>query len=112
MRTPLLLISTLACLTGPAAAGPTAEGGARIAAAKCSRCHATESKGDSPQSVAPPFRDLYADYPIAMLVDAQKSGLISGHDEMPAFDFTEEEVTALLLHIDSLAPGKPAYVKR
>ncbi len=47
-----------------------------------------------------------------MLVDAAKTGIISGHDEMPGFDFTLEDAEALLAYIDSLAPDQPGYVSK
>lgn len=108
-----VVLGLLGSTAAPVAARePTAADGARIATGRCSRCHATGATGDSPQRVAPPFRDLHQDFPIEMLRRAQQTGQISGHDEMPGFDFTVEEMKALLLHIDSLAPDKPAYVTR
>lgn len=46
-----------------------------------------------------------------MLADARATGVISGHDEMPMFEFTREEAVALLAYIDSLNPGKPSYLQ-
>ncbi len=46
-----------------------------------------------------------------MLVDALATGVVSGHDEMPMFEFTGEEARALLAYIDSLHPDKPSYLQ-
>lgn len=77
--------------------------GARIAEARCGKCHATGAKGDSPARAAPPFRDL-AREPLEMLEAARASGIVAGHDEMPMFEFTKAEVEALIAHIRRLAP--------
>lgn len=89
------------------------ERGRAIAEANCSTCHAVGTSDESPTriNVNTAFRNLYERYPIPMLVEAAKTGSISGHDEMPGFDFPLEDARALLAYIDSLAPGKPAYVQ-
>jgi len=46
-----------------------------------------------------------------MLVDAQASGVISGHDEMPMFELSREDLNALLAYIDSFAPVGMRYVR-
>jgi mono/diheme cytochrome c family protein len=86
--------------------------GKAIAETHCSICHAVGLTDESPTRVNAntSFRRLYERFPIEMLETAAKTGTISGHDEMPAFDFTLADVEALLIYIDSLAPGKPRYV--
>jgi cytochrome c len=88
--------------------------GRETAEAHCAICHAVGLTDASPTeiNVETAFRLLYKRYPIEMLVEAAKSGSISGHDEMPGFDFTVEEAQALLAYIDSLAPDQPGYVRR
>ena len=88
--------------------------GREIAEAHCAVCHAVGLSDASPTevNVETAFRLLYKRYPIEMLVEAAKTGSISGHDEMPGFDFTVEEAQALLAYIDSLAPDQPGYVRR
>ena len=109
-----LVVAILALAGVPAVAlgqTPGEVDGAVIAAGRCGRCHATGPNDASPQRITPPFRTLHERWPIEMLVEAQKSGVIDGHDEMPAFDFSPEEITALLRHIDSLTPaGAPRYI--
>jgi cytochrome c len=109
-----LLLAILALAEAPVVAVAQTPGevdGAAIAAGRCGRCHATGLSDPSPQRITPPFRTLHERWPIEMLVEARKTGIIDGHDEMPAFDFSPEEITALLRHIDSLTPaGAPRYI--
>ncbi len=99
---------------GGAAEKATIARGRAIAEAHCAVCHAIGESDASPTAinVETAFRLLYKRYPIEMLVEAAKTGSISGHDEMPGFDFTVEEAQALLAYIDSLAPDRPGYVTR
>jgi mono/diheme cytochrome c family protein len=85
-----------------------------MAEAHCSVCHAVGESDPSPSWVNSntPFRRLYERYPIAMLEEAASTGRISGHDEMPGFEFPLEDMAALLAYIDSQAPGKPGYSDR
>lgn len=92
------------------AASDQAIRGSAIAAEKCGRCHAVGVADDSPHTITPPLRSLAADYPIAMLVEALKSGTVGGHDEMPQFDLSLEDATALVAYIDSLNPAGPQYL--
>ncbi len=90
----------------------TLEKGRAIAEADCSPCHAVGLTDESPTRVNAntAFRMLHERYPIPMLEEAAKTGSISGHDEMPGFDYSLENARALLAYIDSLAPDKPSYV--
>ena len=88
--------------------------GRALAERSCSACHAVGLTDESPTSVNrnTSFRRLYERFPILMLTEAAKTGSISGHDEMPGFDFTINEVKALLAYIDSVTPtGQPTYVQ-
>jgi hypothetical protein len=46
-----------------------------------------------------------------MLVEARKSGEISGHDEMPGFILSARDMRALLAYIDTFAPKDKRYIK-
>jgi mono/diheme cytochrome c family protein len=82
----------------------------REIAVRCARCHAVEAADESPQRITIPFRDLARRYPVEMLVDAARTGIIEGHDEMPAFDLGVADIRALLTYIDKLNPKVPGYV--
>jgi mono/diheme cytochrome c family protein len=91
-------------LTAPAAAQVSViERGADIAAKQCSRCHAIGRSGESPMSLAPPFRDLSKRYPIDNLAEAFAEGIVTGHPAMPRFTFEPREINALLAFIGSLS---------
>lgn len=100
----------MAASSAPALAGDLATKGSAIVAEKCSRCHAVGQSDASPIQVTPPLRELVGDFPVAMLVEALKTGVISGHDEMPMFDLGLEGVEAVVAYIDSLSPGGPHYL--
>lgn len=88
------------------------ERGRAIAEARCSVCHAVGLTDESPTriNVNTAFRQLSERFPIPMLEDAARTGYISGHDEMPGFQFSMEDITALLTYIDSMAPAGARYV--
>ena len=90
---------------------PILERGRAIAEQKCARCHAIGRDDERPHAIVTPFRDLHTRYPIEMLTDAQASGVISGHDEMPMFELSTEDLNALLAYIDSFAPVDQRYIR-
>ena len=92
------------------AQSPLQQRGEAIAAQRCRACHATGREGRSPQRIAPPFRELDDAFPIEMLVQSLKTGVVGGHDEMPMFDLGPEDTRALLAHIDSLASPTKRYL--
>jgi cytochrome c len=87
------------------------EKGRTIGEQKCAPCHAIGRDDERPHAIVTPFRELHTRYPIAMLIDAQKTGIISGHDEMPMFELSREDMRALLAYIDSFAPEALRYVR-
>ena len=88
--------------------------GHALAVTHCADCHATGEDDPSPTAVNAntPLRRLSERFPVAMLVEAVRSGSISGHDEMPGFDFTMEEIHDLLAYIDGFAPADKRYLSR
>ena len=112
-RRALAAIGALGCLVlagVPACAETLALRGSAIAAEKCGRCHAVGTADESPHRITPPLRALGADYPIPMLVEALRTGVVGGHEEMPQFDLGLDDVKALVLYIDSLNPGAPPHL--
>lgn len=103
------------CLAAPSVAAPvdqaTLDRGRLIAEQLCGRCHATAETGTSPHKITPPFRELQERFPVEMLVEAMKSGEISGHDEMPMFVLDPQDMRALLAHIDSFAAPGARYLE-
>jgi len=96
------LVNRYRCLRG---AEPSPSKSARV-------CHAIGRDDEWPHAIVTPFRELHTRYPIEMLVDARASGVISGHDEMPMFELSRDDMYALLAYIDSFAPGGLRYLGR
>ena len=88
------------------------ERGHAIALANCRVCHAVGWTDRSPTRINTntAFRDPSKRFPIGMLQQAAQTGIISGHDEMTGFQFTMEDIGALLAYIDSLAPDDAHYL--
>lgn len=100
--------------TSSAVGGEALALGLSLAKSHCAECHAVERGDQSPTLINAntAFPLLSERFPIPMLQEAARSGHISGHDEMPGFDFTAEEMSALLVYIDSFAPGDKRYISR
>jgi mono/diheme cytochrome c family protein len=95
----------------PAQTSSILERGRAIAARKCAPCHAVGRDDERPHAIVTPFRELHTRYPIEMLVDALRTRVIAGHDEMPMFELSREDMRALLAYIDSFAPRGRRYVR-
>lgn len=107
-----VVVICMGLATAALAAGPAElERGRLLAEQMCGRCHATGASGQSPHKITPPFRDLAERFPVDMLVEALKTGEISGHDEMPMFVLAPEDMRALIAHIDSFAGPKARYLE-
>lgn len=73
-----------------------------IARAACSPCHAIGPSGDSPESAAPPFRELGRKYPVESLAEALAEGVVVGHPGMPQVKMNEREIGAFLAYLVSI----------
>lgn len=80
------------------------ERGHAIAKANCSRCHAVETKGASPNPASPPFRTLAKKYPLDNLEEALAEGIVVGHGglDMPRFQFSPRQIAALIAYLASI----------
>ena len=78
---------------------PLFDRGMALVSHNCGRCHAIESKGKSPHSEAPPFRDLLQRYPIDALEESFIDEIYSQHPDMPVFKVTPEQLDAILYYI-------------
>jgi mono/diheme cytochrome c family protein len=107
--TSLLIAVGLVAIAGARA---DVQRGQLIALQRCAVCHATEATGDSPHKITPPFLDLHQRYPIDMLVETLRTGVVEGHDEMPMFQFLQQDAEALIRYIDSLSPERARYLNK
>ena len=107
----LVVLWTLEAAGAVAQTSSMLDRGQAIAGRKCAPCHAIGRDDERPHAIVTPFRELHRRYPIEMLVDARETGTISGHDEMPMFELSREDMRALLAYIDSFAPPGLRYVR-
>jgi cytochrome c len=87
-----------------ATAQGSVERGGAIAERLCARCHAISGPGPSPMSQAPAFSTFERKWPVEYLAEALAEGLTTGHGsvQIPAFDFTTEEIDDLLAFLKSV----------
>jgi cytochrome c len=76
--------------------------GRALLEANCARCHATGKEGMSPLAQAPPFRDLVKRYEPETLAEALAEGIVTGHPDMPEFEFSPEQIGAIIAYLNSL----------
>jgi mono/diheme cytochrome c family protein len=81
--------------------------GRKLAEERCQRCHAIDQTSASPNTAAPPFRELSDKWPPEDLEEALAEGIVTGHEEMPEFVFTTDEITAFIEFLDTLQPTQP-----
>jgi len=90
----------IAALRGAAAQDP--KRGEELLARNCGSCHAVRRTGESPSSLAPPFRTLGRRYPIESLEEALGEGIMIGHPDMPEFKFDAGDVGAIIAYLKSI----------
>ncbi len=74
----------------------------------CSQCHAVGATGASPLKQAPAFRTLGQRYPIESLEEALGEGIMTGHPNMPEFEFDPDDVSAIIAYLKSIQqPAQP-----
>ena len=109
-RAPVVLAFAAFLLTaGASSAQPgLAARGHVLVQRNCAMCHAVERTGDSPNRVAPAFRDLHLRYSVDSLAEALTEGIIVGHPQMPEFRFGVDDVKAIIRYLDSIQTLQPA----
>jgi cytochrome c len=104
----IVALVALAALTGPALATEVQVTEGRIqrgqvfAQTNCAKCHAIGRFGESPLSIAPPFRTLHNRYPIENLTEAFAEGIVTGHPTMPEFRLDVAQINDLIAYLKSL----------
>ncbi len=97
-----LAIAALLAAIQPAAAADDLKRGQELLTRDCSRCHAVGLTGASPRSEAPAFRTLAQRYPIDSLEEALGEGIMSGHPDMPEFQYEGGDVGAIIAYLQSI----------
>jgi mono/diheme cytochrome c family protein len=106
----LLAACVLAAWLRPAAAADDDQlkRGEALLQRDCGRCHAVGATGASPHKEAPAFRTLGQRYPIESLEEALGEGIMTGHPDMPEFEFDPDDVSAIIAYLNSIQqPAKP-----
>lgn len=68
----------------------------------CGACHAIGRDDQSAHEAAPPFRTLHERYDVGDLEEGLVEGLVSGHPDMPEFEFEPEQAAAIVAYLRSL----------
>ena len=87
---------------GAKAASDPATQGFEILRANCARCHAIDQTSLSPLPKAPPFRDIVKKYNPEALEEALAEGIVTGHEQMPEFEFEPDQVAAIVAYLGTL----------
>ena len=101
-----LLLAACASQAQEPAQSPEARGRA-VVEANCASCHAVGVSGESPAPEAPAFRTLHEKYRVADLQEALAEGISVGHPAMPQFQFTPEDVDAVIAYLQSIQTQPP-----
>jgi cytochrome c len=91
-----------ASISALAQSSPAAQRGLTFIRVHCAQCHAIGKIGDSPLTIAPPFRTLHLKYPIENLRRPLSEGIIAGHPTMPQFRLEADQVTDVIAYIETL----------
>ncbi len=83
---------------------PNIEAGKKLAEQACARCHAIGRDDDSALPMAPPLRTFAAKWPLDNLEEALAEGIVTGHADMPEFEFKPKQIMDLLSYIESVSP--------
>lgn len=101
-----LLLSACAHIPTPTAPPMSAR---ELTERRCGSCHAVTMDDASPNSNAPPLRDMFKRYPVYALGDALRTGTEIGHRDMPRFMLTPDEAIVIVAYLESLNPcAKPS----
>ena len=101
----LLILAVSMLFTAAAAQAQDADllkQGEALVSKECSRCHGIGRTDASRHPQAPPFRGLSKRYPIESLEEALGEGIISGHPDMPEFQFDADDVGAIIAYLKSI----------
>ena len=102
MKAALPLAAMALTVLNCSAAAQDLKHGETLLARDCGSCHAVGRSGDSPTKDAPAFRSLGQRYPVESLEEALGEGFMSGHPDMPEFEFDAHDVGAIIAYLKSI----------
>lgn len=76
--------------------------GLELAEIHCAACHAVGRDDQSAFKGAPAFRDLGHRYPLDDLEESLAEGIVTGHEGMPEFEFSPEDIDAFLGYLTTI----------
>lgn len=76
--------------------------GRQLAEQNCAQCHAIGRDDESRHPEALAFRTLSERYPVESLQEALAEGISVGHEDMPQFRATPEQIVPLLAYLESI----------
>lgn len=99
---PLVALSMFTCSSVFAQQAETLAAGKAIIVEKCGACHAVakDDKGQHPQALN--FRDLSKNYPVSNLEESLAEGIMTGHPDMPVFEFEPKSIDAIIAYLESI----------
>ncbi len=77
--------------------------GQELAQLLCIRCHAIAGPGPGTEEKSPPFSTLVSKLTLEGIADQLLVGLPLGHEPMPKWQFSEQQVEDLLFYIESVS---------
>lgn len=81
---------------------PAVAEGLELVSTYCADCHAIGAADDSPFPPAPPFRELHLRYDVEFLGEALVEGIVTGHPDMPEFEFDPVQAEAIIAYLKTL----------
>lgn len=83
---------------------PDVAHGKALVETNCAKCHAVGASDASAHPSAPPFRDLSKRYPVDALEEAFAEGIVTGHEDMPEFQATPQQIADIIAYLASIQP--------
>ncbi len=90
------------CVTSAHAQRSPEDRGEDLVSRHCAMCHAIGRSNTSPDSKAPPLRVLTQRGLWDPLESSLGKGSLSGHPQMPAFSFQQQDASAILRYLRSI----------
>jgi len=98
----VVAVAFVAAAMRPVLAAGDLKRGEELLQRDCAKCHAIGRSGESPDKAALAFRTLGQHYPIESLEEALGEGLMSGHPDMPEFQYDADDVGAIIAYLKSI----------
>ena len=76
--------------------------GKEIVTRYCGGCHAVGAEGRSPNPASPAFRNLGRRFPMGVLEEELRAGMLTGHPKMPHFQFSQAQITDIMDYLRSV----------